>query len=114
MRDLPPLDFTLILSSGRNCIVRVDTKEHAQHFVDEMWRQYPKNAFGSGHKGSYWGRYEDLVYNVRLGSYGDTMTVGSYKDYPQNSGYCFFEYSDLVMNEDIAEFSIDEFAALLL
>ena len=115
MKHLPPLDFTPIKESGKHCIVRVDTEEHAQHLVDEMWRQYPRNAFGSGYKGSYWGRYDDLCYNIYLSGYGDTMTVSPWDDYRKSSGYyCFFEYSDLVCEEEITEFTSAEFEALLI
>lgn len=98
--EFPQLDFTALLNPDHDFAVHCSSDAQALHFLREVRRQYPKNAWT--HEETRWHSDSPIAYSPYLNR-GKHMTWDSLSHYT-NRNFVIVEFEDLCPNEtDIEE-----------
>ena len=94
INKFPELDFSVLLDPRFEFAVHCSTDAQALHFIREIRRQYPKNAWD--HEDTRWNYDDDgkIAYSPYLNR-GKRMTWDSLSHYV-NRGFMIIEFEDLI------------------
>lgn len=93
INEFPELDFSVLLDPTFDFAVHCSTDAQALHFIREMRRQYPKNAWN--HEDTRW--HDDgkkIAYSPYLNR-GKRMTW-DFVDHYTDRGFIIIEFEDLL------------------
>lgn len=95
LTEFPPLDFSALLNPEHDFAVHCSSDAQALHFLREVRRQYPKNAWS--HEDTMWHSESPIAYSPYLNR-GERMTWDSLSYYT-NRGFVIVEFEDLLPYE---------------
>lgn len=89
--EFPQLDFTALLNPDHDFAVHCSSEVQALHFIREIRRQYPKNAWS--HEDTRWDDDSPIAYSPYLNR-GKRMTW-DYLSHYTNRNFVIVEFEDL-------------------
>ncbi len=92
INEFPELDFSVLLDPTFDFAVHCSTDAQALHFIREIRRQYPKNAWD--HEDTRWRSDEKRAYSPYLNR-GKRMTWDSLSHY-SSRGFIIIEFEGLI------------------
>lgn len=104
--EFPELDLSALLNPDFDFAVHCSTDAQALHFIQEVRRQYPRNAWD--HNDTRWHDEGGVAYSPYINR-GKRMTWESVSHYV-NRGFVIIEFEDLIpIEQEIveSEYSID-------
>lgn len=93
--EFAPLDFTKLLDPDHDFAVHVSSEAQAIHFIREIRRQYPKQAWS--HDNTYWDDDSQIAYSPYINC-GGRMTWDNLSHYT-NRHFVIVEFEDLLPYE---------------